>query len=557
MSSRNAVNQGFNNEEKVYDLARLRRVIRERWWVVLLVCLAVGAAAFAASHVLSPRYDATAQITYSPEQAQLASEALYSSGTSGTAGTAHNIMSDALTMSTLSFAQRVAGTMGVGTDPATLLKTVKITPRQDVDVIDVKVTGGDEAAVVSTANAFANEFVKGREEASTQALAEAQKLLQARIDSLSPADKQSAYGVALSQRRDDLAVLISTGISDYAILQAATAPPAPYFPRPFLNLELGLLVGLILGLGLAVLLDYRDPHIKAQRSLEQIMEMPVIGMAPSLGRTSRKKPRGTGRTIGFGQGNEALLESMRTLRSNLGLLGFGEGKRSVLVTSQVAGEGKSTLAANLALIMALSGRRVVLIDADLRSPTIHSCLGLANVRGLSDTLAGKGSWAANAQCVDLSRFVDPGMELVREPAQFLCLTSGPTPSNASEMLESPAMARVIAELGELADYVILDGPPMLASPDAVTMAKFTGAVLLCSKLGETTAAEAQQTRTLLAQAQAASFGIVVTGAKLKAKREYSSEHSPQRAPESHAAPEPRMAPEPCTAPDREAIAQAG
>jgi succinoglycan biosynthesis transport protein ExoP len=546
MSSRNAVNQGSDKEDKVYDLSRLRRVIRERWWVVLLVCLAVGCVAFAASQVLSPRYDATAQVTYSPEQAQLASEALYSSGTSGATGTAHNIMSDALTMSTLGFAQRVATTLGVGTDPATLLKTVKITPRQDVDVIDVKVIGRDEAAVVATANAFANEFVKGREVASTQALAEAQKLLQARIDSLSPTEKESAYGVALSQRRDDLAVLISTGISDYAILQAATAPPAPYFPRPFLNLELGLLVGLIFGLGLAVFLDYVDPHIKEQRVLAQIMEMPVIGMVPSLGRTTRKKARGAGRTIGFGHGNEALLESMRTLRSNLGLLGFGQGRRSVLVTSQVAGEGKSTLATNLALIMALSGRRVVLIDADLRSPTIHSSLGLPNVRGLSDTLAGRGSWSANAQCVDLNRFVDPGMDLLQGPAQFLCLTSGPTPSNASEMLESPAMGRVIAELVELADCVILDGPPMLAASDAVTIAKHAGAVLLCSKLGETTAAEAQQTMTLLAQAQATALGIVVTGARVQAKPAYSSERC--TALETSAAP---------AAPDMEAIAQAG
>jgi succinoglycan biosynthesis transport protein ExoP len=531
------MNQGFNSDEKVYDLAGLRRVMRERWWVVLLVCVAVGGAAFAASLVLSPRYDATARITYAPEQAQLAAQALSSVGGSGSSGTPHNIMSDALSMSTLTFAQQVANAMGAQTDPAELLKTVGIAPKQDVDVIDIKATGKDEATVVATANGFANEFVKQRKDSSTQALAEAQKLLQSRIDSLSPIDKASPYGVALSQRRDDLAVLVSVGIGDYAILQAATAPPAPYFPRPLLNLEIGLLLGLILGVGLAVLLDYRDPHIKDRRSLEHIMEMPVVGTVPAPGRKSKRNSHGTDPAIGFGQGNETLLESMRMLRSNLGLMGFGESKRSVLVTSSVAGEGKSTLAVNLALIMALSGHRVVLIDADLRNPAIHRYLGLANVRGLSDTLAGRGSWSTNVQRVDLSRFVDAGMELVRRPAQFLCLTSGPTPSNASETLESPAMGRVITELEDLADYVILNAPPLLVASDALTIAQHAGAVLLCSKLGAETGAEAQQTRALLAQVQAATFGIVVTGEKVKTK----SQHSPERRAES----------------DREAIAPAG
>jgi succinoglycan biosynthesis transport protein ExoP len=524
------MNQGSINSEKMYDLAGLRRVIRDRWWVVLLVCLVVGGVAFAASLALSPRYDATAQITYAPEQAQLAAQALSSVNASGSGSTPHNIMGDALTMSTLRFAQQVANRLGVQTDPAELLKTVKIAPKADVDVIAITATGKDKAAVVATANAFANEFTKERKDASTQALADAGKLLQARIDSLSPADKQSAYGVALSQRRDDLAVLVSVGIGDYAILQPATAPSAPYFPRPMLNLELGLLIGLILGVGLAVFLDHRDPHIKDARSLARIMQMPVVGTLPSSGRKAKKS--GSDPAIGFGRGNEALLESMRMLRSNLGLAGLGESSRSLLVTSSIESAGKSALAVNLALIMALSGRRVVLVDGDLRTPAIHRHLGLANLRGLSDALGGNGDWSTNIQLVDLSRFVDPTMELVRNPAQFLCLTSGPTPSNASEMLESPAMSRMLAELEELADYVIIDGPPMLTASEALTIAQDAGNVLLCSRLGQETVDEARQTKALLAQAQAVGLGIVVTGAKLKAQPEYSPDRGSVQSTES-------------------------
>jgi Mrp family chromosome partitioning ATPase len=175
---------------------------------------------------------------------------------------------------------------------------------------------------------------------------------------------------------------------------------------------------------------------------------------------------------------------------------------------------------------------VVLVDGDLRAPAIHRYLGLANLRGLSDTLGGNGDWSTNIQVVDLSRFVDPTMELVRKPAQFLCLTSGPTPSNASEMLESPAMSRMLAELEELADYVIIDGPPLLTTSEALTIAQHAGNVLLCSKLGEDTVDEARQTKALLAQAQAVSLGIVVTGAKPKAQPEYSPDRGSVQSAES-------------------------
>jgi capsular exopolysaccharide synthesis family protein len=510
-----------NSEEKVYDFARLWAVVRARWWVVVVTCLVVGGLAYGASLVLPPRYSATAQIAYSPEQAQQASQALSAAGTSGGV---HNIMSDALSMSTLDFAGRVSAALGSNIDPADLLKAVKVTAQTDLEVIDAKVSGADPATVVATANAFADEFVKQRREMATQVVADAQALIQARIDSLTPAERDSAYGAALALRRDDLAVLQTTNIGDYAILQAATTPPYPYFPRPFLNLEIGLVVGLILGVALAVLLDYLDPRIKEARTLERIMDVPVIATVPSASRREKRKSGWT-TGIGFGEGHEALLESMRTLRSNLGMLGFGDTKRSLLVTSPAAGEGKSALAVNLALIMALSGRRVVLIDADFRSPTVHRRLGLPNARGLADALSPDGSWAASIQSVDLGRFVSPGMTLVRQPARFLCLTSGPLPSNASEILGSGAMPRMLAEIAEIADYVVVDGPPLIGASDSLVIAQQVDGVVLSSKLGVVTDADAVQAKRLLAQAQAEVAGVVVYGPEVKAKGERSHDRS--------------------------------
>lgn len=504
------------NDDKLYDFARLRTVIRERWWVIVLVCLVVGGLAYGASLVLAPRYSATAEVTYAPEQARLASQALSSAGAS--AGV-HNLMSDALSISTLGFAQRVRDSLGVGTDPAVLLATVKITPKTDVDVISIKASGGDAAVAVRTANAFADQFVQERQDTATQALTEARKLVQARIDSLTPAEKDLAYGVALAQRRDDLEVLISMKIGDYAVLQPATTPPAPYFPRPVLSLEIALVVGLILGLALAVLLDYLDPRVKDQHTLERLLEMPVIGTIPAPTRRARRRSAGDP-AIGFGEGHEPLLESMRMLRSNLGMLGLGDTKRTVLVTSPIAAEGKTTLAVNLALIMALSGHRVVLVDADLRNPAVHRRLGLPNARGLADALSQDGSWTADVQSVDLSRFVSRYMKLVREPARFLCITSGLLPSNASELLESEALPRMLREMEELSDYIVVDGPPLLAASDSLVLAQQVDAVVLSSKLGLVTDADVLQAKRLLGQAQVDVLGVVVSGAKIRMRPEY-------------------------------------
>jgi tyrosine-protein kinase len=510
MSGDEGMRPGTTADDRVYDFARLRRVVRERWWVILAVTLAFGLLAFGASLLLSPRYSATAQIAYAPEQAQLASQALSSAGT---AGTPHNLMSDALMMSTLTFGDRVRGTLGLGTDPEKLLKSVKITPKPDVDVIEVRASGGDRAAAVALANAFAEQFVAQRQETAAQALAEAQKLVQTRIESLTPDEKNSAYGLALSQRRDDLAVLVSMKIGDYTILERATSPRSAYFPRPFLNLELGLLLGLILGFGVAILLDYFDPRVKDERALARITGLPIIGTVPpgpGGAKTSRAEVR---LAVGFSEGNEPVLEAMRMLRSNLVTLGLGEHKRSLLVTSAVSGEGKSSLAANLGLVMAFSGHRVVLIDVDFRNPALHERLGLSNSSGLGEALLDKGTWQSRIQTVRLSRFVSPGMTPLRSRGEFLCLTSGHSPNNASELLESGVLGQLITELGEYADTVILDGPPVLGASDSISVAKQVDAVLICAELGHETDSELAEMRRLLGHARAQVLGLVVSGVK--------------------------------------------
>jgi tyrosine-protein kinase len=504
-------------DEKPHRFARLLAILRERWWVVLFTMIIAGGIVCVVSLLLEPRYAATAQLVYSARDAQLASQALSSSGT---AGLVHNIASDALTLETSAFADRVTQATGGKMSSESLRSSISVTSDPVVDVIEVRATGSDSDKAAAIANAFAAEFVDLRQEQTQELLTQALGLVETRIDSLSDAEADSAHGVALKRQRDDLEMLLSMQIKDYEVLQEAIPPTAAYFPRPFRNLLIGLGAGLILGLLAALSLGYLDRRIKDPSTLENVMELPVLGAMPLASRKSNNKSAGNP-AVGFRRGNEALLESMRMLRSNLKVLGFGDTKRSMLVTSTASGEGKSTLAVNLALTMALSGDRIILVDADLRNPTIHQYLGIPNEAGLGDVLVDNAlPWSAKVQAVDLAPFISSQISLAKKSgdgqavvSKFLCLTSGTLPGNPTEVLESGALTDLLAELEGISDYVILDGPPMLAASDSLILAQSVDAVVFASTLGIETAAEAAQARQLLARAEITALGIVICGAK--------------------------------------------
>jgi len=518
-----------NNDSSVCDdkpsrLLRFVSVVRERWWVVLLITAIVGGLVFGVSLVFQPRYRASAALVYSSRDAQLASQALSSSGT---VGPAHNISSDALALETSALADRVSRALG-GIIPADDLRSaIAVSSDSATDVIEIVATESDPDIAAAIANAFAAEFVKARQEETQQLLLDAQGFVETRIGSLSQEEADTAYGAALKQQRDDLAVLLAMQTADYEILQEAASPKSAYFPQPFRNLWIGLGAGLALAILTALLLGQLDRSIRDASTLERAMDLPILGMVPLVPH-KRGKSTSPAHTAGFGEGDEGLLESIRMLRSNLKVLGFGETRRSLLVTSTGPIVSKSALAVDLALTMALSGDRVVLVDADFHSPAIHRYLRIANTAGLGDVLVDDvKSWPAKIQAVTISPFVSPqvGSAQRRADAQaavprFLCLTSGSLPSNPIQILESGGLIDLLAELEGISDYVILDGPPLLMTSDSLILAQSVDAVIFASALGKITPAEATQARQLLARAEIVPLGMVICGAKSRSVPSY-------------------------------------
>jgi receptor protein-tyrosine kinase len=247
--------------------------------------------------------------------------------------------------------------------------------------------------------------------------------------------------------------------------QRASIPDHPVTPDTTRNIGMGIILGLVLGIGLAVLRDMFDNTIKDRRTLETVTNTGVVGNIP-LDKERRKKP-----AISFDGDRSAISEAFRKLRTNLQFLAVDNPPRSIVITSSMPAEGKSTTAINIALALAEAEHNVVIVDGDMRRPSLHKYLDLVGTVGFSTVLSGGASLN---EALQKTRF--PGLT---------ALTSGATPPNPSELLGSQAAKKLLAELRAEFDYVIVDSTPLLAVTDAAVLAAGADGVLMMARYGKT------------------------------------------------------------------------
>ncbi len=501
--------------ERVQGPKRLVRALRERWWVIVVTAIVLGAVAAAVSFfALEARYAASARVAYSQTDADVVSKALTDAGTADLPKT---ISADALVLQTSDFSQRVSEALGGSVDASFLRSSLQTSVATGVEVIEIRASATDAEMAATIANAFADEFIKARQAEMRRLLQSALDLVQGRIESLTAPGQTTVSDPALDRQRIALTTLIASPIADYRVLEKATVPASPYSPRPLVNLLWGLLAGLILGFALALVLTSTDRRIRDRDTLEDVTELPVLGAIPTA--PARQGDRRA--SIGFRKGNELLLESVRVLGSNLKALGFGETNRSLLIAGTAPGEDKNALAVNLTLSMALAGDRVILVDADLRNPSIDRYLEIPNSEGLGDALVDSDlSWSERIQAVDLVPFIDPRLmsertadEAASGVTKFLCLTSGSLPDDPAALLDSSALRMLIADLRGYSDYVIVTGPPVAPGSDSLLLGRSVDAVVMTTALAKQTTSEARQVRQLLARAEIEPLGLVICGAK--------------------------------------------
>lgn len=294
--------------------------------------------------------------------------------------------------------------------------------------------------------------------------------------------------LGLMAELQDLDVRGNARRSTARVIEYAETPKFPVEPRRIVNLAMSLALGLLLGCCLAFLRDTLDDRITHAEEVDRLLGLPILGSVPVIA--------GDHRLIGVLPPYSPAAESYRALRFSINSSAAGAPVKTLAVCSAGAGEGKSTTAINLAMAMAMDGRKVILVDADLRQPSLHRLLGLAASPGLVDLLMGQCSLEDALQGISGCR--------------VQVLTSGPVPPNPPEMLNTPAMADLIRQLRELADIVIFDTSACVPVIDAQVLGARLDGVLLVVGMGEAGRTELCRLRELLVdQVRLRVLGVVL------------------------------------------------
>ena len=273
-----------------------------------------------------------------------------------------------------------------------------------------------------------------------------------------------------------------------SIIEPANLPTFPVGPNRMMTVLLSAAVGLALAAGAAYLLEYLDKSVKSVEEIARLVPAPRIGVISEMGKDINSW------SIVANQPRSRTADEFRILRTNLEFMGVDSPIHSVFVTSSNSGEGKSTIAVNLAFILSQAGKKVILIDADFRKPNIHKILGISNRVGLSD------AFRENVDVMDcIVRLEEHELEII---------SSGPLPPNPTDLLSSSKMNKLLDELQNKFDILIIDGPPLLVADAAVLSSKVSG-VLLVVQPGYTQKGALKTIQEQLKTSRARILGVVV------------------------------------------------
>lgn len=501
--------------EEESQLENLWRAVRERWWLVLAAVLLCFAIMLGLALTSQKQYEATSSLLFRDPglSSAVAGATLFEASPDPQRDTATNVE---LVRSTV-VADQVIEALGLDTAAEDLLDDVTIAAEENADIVSITArdTDPDEAAAI--ANSFAEEYVSYRRQADREKVQQGQRLVRQRIAELPPG--ASAERSDLENALRSLILLESVQTGNAEVTDVAIPPDSPASPKPVRDGVLGILFGLVLGVSLVLLLDLLDRRVKSVEDFERRYGLRTLATVPAWAFTPS------------GRDAPAAVEPYRILRSAVDYRSSWEPTRTLLITSAGPGEGKTSVAVNLARAVAAGNQTVILVEADLRRPSFGDHFDeLGPTGGLSTALTRE---------VPLEGMLAPtAMPLLR------VLPSGPPPPNPSELIRRARMGEVLEGLARLADLVIVDSPPLLPVADTHSMLALpqVDAFIVVARAFQTTRQEISRTRKLLAQQSMEPLGLVICGTKERI--DYYGAYRPRRdaaaavEPDADAAVEP-------------------
>ena len=433
-------------------------VLRAHWVLILLVVVLCTGAAAAYAWTREPIYAAHTQLFVSAKSAPgLSPSQVYQGGLASQS----RAESYARIVSSPPVAEAVVEELGLSRSTQYVQSAITATVPTETVLIDVRVEDESPQLAKDIADAVATEFPEF-------------------VDTLE------------STTPEESPVEIS-------VTSPAVLPTSPESPQKGLYLAAGAILGLILGVGAAVLRELLDRRIRDDEDAEAIAGAPILAKIPHDSK-AKKRP-----LVVVDDADSPQAEAYRRLRTNLRVATIDPGRRSLLVTSAVSGEGKTLITANLGFAFAQAGHRVMLVDADMRRPGLGRLLGLESTPGLSEVLSGDVPVEALYQEHELPLEV---------------LTSGAPPPNPTEVLESDGFAELLPKLTGRAEIVILDSPALLPVSDAAVIARRAAAVLMVARVSSTRAEQLDAAAEFLRAVGKHPVGAVLNGLSARVGKAY-------------------------------------
>jgi capsular exopolysaccharide synthesis family protein len=464
--------------------------IRERW--PLIVATTVIAVLVALVYVVTApkRYRAEADILVTPVSGSETSNAGLGLITQSNDPT-QTVSTAARLIETPAVAVVTISQLGLSGSGQALLNDVKTEPIAQSSLVAVQAERGSAYQAALVANTFANSAVELATHELHATIATQLPSLERQLQNLPPGERTGPG--TLGQRVSTLQSLAAAPNPTLRVATTATRPLSPSSPKKKLALIAGLVGGLILGLGAAFASQALDPRLRREEQLRELFRLPLLTHIPRV-----DTPRGGEGPLVPSQLTPSATEAYRTLRATVAAT-VGEGHRSVLITSSSAGEGKSTAALNYAAALAMADRRVLLIEGDLRRPTLARALGIQPViAGVGAVLVNQVSMAEAIVTSDLGDNL--GLLLVERTAFPLV-----------DRLSLPTARKLVEEAETLADYVVIDSPPLTEVIDALPLAQEVDAVLIVARIGTSSLKRLATLGETLEQGGVNPAGIVVVG----------------------------------------------
>jgi len=499
------------------ELRQYFQILLKWAWLIALGTVLAGGTAFVVSKLMVPTYQASTTL--------LVSEATQPSVTDYT-----SIMTSERLAKTYGewlkkrpVLNEVIGNLGLGVDAEDLAEQVDVQLVRDTQFIVLRVKDPDPALATRIANEIPQVFIAQNEAIQMERFAASKESLLTQMAALeadlarteaataalesrgaNDSDELARLENNLAQYRDSYAALLASyesirvteasRLSNVIVVEPAEIPDEPVSPRTLLNTLLATVVGAMLAVGVVFLVEYLDDTVKTDEDVQRELTLPTLANIARIGPI--KEPGD--HLVASKHPRSPISEAYRVLRSNVRFAWVANPASALLVTSAEPREGKSTTAANLAVVMAQAGKRVILVDADLRRPSLDKFFGVRNDRGLTDLLVSEGLQPADV----LKPTEVDGLEI---------LTSGALPPNPAELLGSDSMRNLLRELEERAEMIVLDSPPVLAVADASILGSLVGSALVVVQSGKTRSESCRRGKEALQSSGVKVLGVVLNG----------------------------------------------